>query len=434
MPSGARLGMIVAMTTTASARIVVLGGGFAGLESAFLLRSRLGDRADITLVSDRDTFLFKPNTIYIPFGAKPESLLIPLAKPTAKRGIRFLQGRFEALDPVTRRVRVSDWEVPYDYLVIATGSGMRPEEIPGLAERASTIWTPGEMAELGRRLQGLVIDAKAGAHRRLLFAVPPNNKCAGPLYEMVLMTETWLRRQGVRDHVDITWTTFENTYIQAFGPKLHDVISSEFRERGIDGYTASRVNRVEDGEAHYESGLRKPFDLLVAFPPYVSAVRYDGLASDDRGFLATDPDSRRVKDQERIFAPGDAGDFPVKQAFLAFLQADVVANTIAAEVQGRGPADAFDPVSMCVMEEFDRATFAQVPLRVTGDPLRPVEVRPGAEDVYKVGVSPLWRLGKKMLGVYLPLRFRNGLPFHQGAPWAVMEVGLKGMAGVLARR
>jgi sulfide:quinone oxidoreductase len=63
-----------------------------------------------------------------------------------------------------------------------------------------------------------------------------------------------------------------------------------------------------------------------------------------------------------------------------------------------------------------------------------VEVRPDANGAYKVGVSPLWRLGKKMLGVYLPVRFGHGLPFHQGAPWAAMELGLKGMAGVLARR
>lgn len=418
----------------ATPRIVVLGGGFAGLESAFLLRSRLGDRADITVVSDRDAFLFKPNTIYIPFGGRVESLLIPLAKPAAKRRIRLLHGSVEEVDPIARRVRAGGWEAPYDYLVIATGSGMRSEEIPGLAEHASTIWTPGEMADLGRRLQAVANTATAGQRRRILFAVPPNNKCAGPLYEIVMMTETWLRRRGVREHVDIEWTTVEQSYIQAFGPKLHEVVTQAFRERGIDGHTGMTLDRVDPGVARYAAGESREFDLLVAFPPYVSAVRYEGLPADDRGFLQTDADSRRVRGHDRVFAPGDAGDFPVKQAFLAFLQADVVADTIAAEVQGREAPAAFDPVSMCVMEEFDTATFAQVPLRVTGDPTRPVEVRPDADGAYKVGVSPLWRLGKKMLGLYLPLRFRNGLPFHEGAPWTAMEVGLKGMAAALARR
>jgi sulfide:quinone oxidoreductase len=87
---------------------------------------------------------------------------------------------------------------------------------------------------------------------------------------------------------------------------------------------------------------------------------------------------------------------------------------------------------MCVMEMLDKATFAQVPLRVTGDPARPVEVRPDADGDYKVGVSPMWRLGKKVLGFYLPMRFNAGEPFHAGAAWQLMDVGLKGMAGALA--
>jgi sulfide:quinone oxidoreductase len=144
--------------------------------------------------------------------------------------------------------------------------------------------------------------------------------------------------------------------------------------------------------------------------------------------------SRRVIGTDRIYAPGDAGDFPVKQAFLAFLQADSVAEHIVAEVTGKEPAYVFDPVSMCVMEELDKATFAQVPLDLTGDPLHPVAVRADANGTYRVGVSPLWRLGKKMLGLYLPLRFKSGLPFHSGAPWRAMDVGLKAMSALLARR
>jgi NADH dehydrogenase FAD-containing subunit len=415
-------------------RIVVVGGGFAGLESAFLARSLLGDSADITLVSDSDTFLFKPNTIYIPFGQSAESLRIPLAKPTAKRNIRLVRAAFEGLDPGAGTVRAGQWTIPYDHLVLATGAAMRPDEIPGLAEYAETIWTPEAMASLGRSLHEVADAAARGERSRILFTVPPNNKCAGPLYELVLMTDTWLRGRKVRERVDISWTTFEATYVQAFGPKLHEVVTEEFAERGVTGHTGWTLERVEEGIAHFAGDRHATFDLLVAFPPYVSAVRYDDLPSDDRGFLLTEPGWRRVQGHEQIYAPGDSGDFPVKQAFLAFLQADATAGAIAAAVAGRAPSMPFDPVSMCVMEEFDRATFAQVPLRTTGDPARPVEVRPDADGAYRVGVSPLWRLGKKALGVYLPLRFRNGLPFHQGAPWRVMDTALKVMSTALARR
>jgi sulfide:quinone oxidoreductase len=76
---------------SAKARIVVLGGGFAGLETAFYLRAKLGSRAALTLVSDRHEFLFKPNTIYIPFGADPSSFLIPLGGPA--KGMSALLAR-----------------------------------------------------------------------------------------------------------------------------------------------------------------------------------------------------------------------------------------------------------------------------------------------------------------------------------------------------
>ncbi len=84
------------------------------------------------------------------------------------------------------------------------------------------------------------------------------------------------------------------------------------------------------------------------------------------------------------------------------------------------------------MEQFDKATFAQVPLRLTGVPDKPIEVRPGADAMYRVGTSSAWRLGKMMLGLYLPWRFSAGNPFHAGLPWRVMEVGLRVMSRLLA--
>jgi NADH dehydrogenase FAD-containing subunit len=290
------------------------------------------------------------------------------------------------------------------------------------------------MLSLGRRLEQAVVRARQGEEQTVLFAVPPGNKCAGPLYELVLMTETWLRRRGVRERFRLVFATYEDTYIQAFGPKLHDVVTAEFAARGIEGRTRVRLERAAVGESSLAGGETIDHDLLVAFPPYVAAARFAGLPADDRGFLLTEAAHRRVRGQERIYAPGDAGDFPVKQAFLAFLQADASAEAIAAAVHGREPEGGFDPVSMCVMEELDTATFAQVPLVVTGDPARPVAVRADANGSYRVGVSPAWRLGKKLLGLYLPFRFQAGLPFHSGVPWRAMDLGLKGMAGVLARR
>jgi sulfide:quinone oxidoreductase len=418
---------------SARPQIVIVGSGFAGLETAFLLRMRARDKADITLVSERKAFMFRPNTIYIPFGAEPEKLEFDLDRAFSHRMIRWLGGSAVGVRPDEHVLEMGDGSlVPYDKLVIATGAGMRPEEIPGLAEHAATIWTAQSMLGVRERFERVRERARSGERSRVLFLVPPNNKCAGPLYEIVLMFETWLHREHIRDAVEVGWSTYEQTYIQAFGPRLHDVVTEEFKARGIHGETNEIVSHVRPGEVHYASGYNRVYDELIAFPPYVSAVPYESLPSDDRGFITTEFKTRQVVGHPDIYAPGDAGDFPVKQAFLAFLQADTVAEHISSELGVHAFERPFDPVSMCIMEMFDKATFAQVPLELTGDPSRPVQVRPDANGDYKVGTGHTWRLGKKMLGAAVPMRFSAGEPFHAGLGWQMMEVGLKGMSGVLA--
>ncbi len=416
----------------ANSRVLILGGGFGGLETAFDLRRLVGDRAEITLVSDQDHFLFKPNSIYVPFGLDPERLKVGLAKPAAKRGIRLVHGHAHEIDADARRVAVDEQSLDYDQLVIATGSGMRPSEIPGLSEHAISMWTPEEMLELRAGFERTLEAAKTGNRQRVLFLIPPNNKCAGPLYEIVLMFETWLRRKGGRDATSITWATYEDGYIQAFGPRLHHLVTGEFLRRGIEGHTDWVVDSVDSKGVEFHNGERLEHDLLVAFPPYVASTPFPGLEADDRGFLATDLATRRLERHPEIYAVGDAGDFPVKQAFLAFLQADAAASQIASVILGTEPKLSFDPVSMCIMEQFDKATFAKVPLRLTGDPAHPIEVRPDANGDYRVGSNRVWRIGKKMLGTSVPWRFRHGKPFHAGAFWSGMDVGLKAMSGVLS--
>jgi NADH dehydrogenase FAD-containing subunit len=431
MPAAPRPATLSVMTERQ--RIVILGAGFAGLETAFLLRMRMRDKADVTCVSDRPAFTFRPNTIYVPFGADPADLLVDLSKPFHRRHITHLTDRVTGVGPDAHEVALAGGaKLHYDKLVIATGAAMRPEEIPGLAEHAATIWTPESMLGVRERFHEARDAARSGRRSKVLFLIPPNNKCAGPLYEIVMMFETWLRREQAREQVDITWSTFEQTYIQAFGPRLHEVVSAEFEQRGIDGHTEETVTEIVAGEARYGDGSTRSFDHLIAFPPYISAVGYESLPSDDRGFLKTELTTRQVTGHPDIYAPGDAGDFPVKQAFLAFLQADTVAEHIASEAGMHAFEKPFDPVSMCIMEMFDKATFAQVPLALTGDPARPVTVRADADGDYRVGTGSTWRLGKKMLGSTVPMRFHAGEPFHAGLAWQMMEVGLKGMSSMLA--
>ena len=80
-------------------RIVILGAGFAGLETAFLLRMRMRDAAELVCVSDRQGFTVRPNTIYVPFGADPGDLVVDLEKPFHRRHITHIHDRVVGVDP-----------------------------------------------------------------------------------------------------------------------------------------------------------------------------------------------------------------------------------------------------------------------------------------------------------------------------------------------
>ena len=143
---------------------------------------RLHDAVDIRLVSASDQFTFRPEQIYVPFGADPASLLVDLHKPLRRRRVDFVAGNAADVDADAQLVTLRDGQrLRYDKLIVATGAGTHAQEIPGLQEHAATIWTSDSMLEVRRRFQHARDAARRGEHQRVLFLIPPNNKCSGPL-------------------------------------------------------------------------------------------------------------------------------------------------------------------------------------------------------------------------------------------------------------
>jgi sulfide:quinone oxidoreductase len=414
-------------------RVVVLGTGMAANEATFLLHSRLSGRVDLQVVSDRERFLFWPNLVYVPFGAKPEASELRMDMVLANNGIPLLVQRVEGVDSGAGRVHLVDGtQLPYEHLVIATGARPRPQEIPGLREHALTMWDSAGALTLQERFTHLRGQAREGASQRVLFVVPRHNQCTLPLYEVALMLDTWLRRERAREPVRIVFITHEMSFAEACGPRMHEVIDREFTERGMDGHAGEQLINVRAHEAAFAGGRTERFDLLVTIPPHGPGIRYEGLPADDRGFLHVEAGTRQVLGHPELYAPGDAGDFPIKDAFVSLLQADAVAHHVAAVVTGRDFKRPFDALSLSVIDMLDRAAFAQLPLEVTGDPDHPVRPRAGAEADYKLGVSPAWRMSKRIFASSVLMRFAAGEPFQAGAGWRLMDVGMQAMTGMLA--
>jgi sulfide:quinone oxidoreductase len=414
-------------------RVVVLGAGVAGLEAALLLARQLAGRVDVHVVSDSDEFLLRPNLVYVPFGADLTASRLFVDETLARAEIQRERGTVEGVDTDIGRVHlVNGRQLPYEHLVIATGAASWPHAVPGLDEHAVSIWEPARMLTLRERFLHIRGRAREGARQRVLFVVPRHNRYPLPLYEVALMFDTWLRREGVREQVELGFVTQEASFAEAAGPRMHEVIEHEFAERRIDARASERVVEVRPHDASFAGGSVEGFDLLVTAPPHRAGVRLDGLPLDEHGFVRVQSPTRQVVDHPELYAPGDAGDFPLKDTFLALLQADAVAHHIAAAVRGAHFDRPFEPTSVQIIDMLDKAAFAQLTLETTGDPDHPVRPRADAADEYKVGVSRRWRAARRMLSSYLLMQFAGGEPFRTGPGWRFMDLGVRAMAGMLS--
>ena len=330
--------------------IVILGGGTGGTLLANLLASQIGAKATITVVSSHLQHYYQPGWLYVPFGAQdPRSLSRP-ERELLNDKVELVHADVEALDAVARTVTMADGtQIHFDFLVIATGSQVTPEDVPGLAEGGHHFYTLEGASRLYAALQefdgGKVVVGVGGLPY----------KCPVAPLEFTFLLEDFLAKRGLREKTEITYTfpigrcfTMET---------VADLAQRYLDERGIKVETFFNLEAIKPAERLAVSleGTELPFDLCVMIPPHRGANFLQGHPlADSRGWVKTDRESLRVPGQERIWAIGDATDLPISKAgSTAHFQASVVAEQIAAMVEEREPdakKAAYGGHVMCFLE------------------------------------------------------------------------------------
>lgn len=397
-----------------STRIVIVGGGLAGLEAALYLRERMEERAHITIVSENEHFLFRPFLTYVPFGLDPQSVKLDLSSISSAHDIQFHTGRVDAVNSTAKLVQAGSQSFRYDYLILATGASIVREPIEGIG-RGFTIWNEAEMGRLRTALEKAIAAAQAGKSTQILFLVPPGCAWSGPLYEIALMTSTWLRRKELRGKFELRLVTHEKSFIEVLGSRIEQAIGKELSTHDITAEVERTPARVEQDRVVFEDGPDAPFDLLITAPVYRGTGPRDGVAVDAQGFYWTVLETRQSVTADDIYAVGDASDYPVKQGYLALLQADSAGEHIASRVLGVEPEFQFRPSTFWMMEELNATLFAY---GLEADQLDEVESLPAGR---------LRRL--EMMG-YLPKHSRLGNPLYSGLLWKGTEVGLRVLDGL----
>lgn len=143
-------------------RIVIIGAGFAGMYaalSAARLRDIQGaspDKLEIALVAPEPTLVVRPR-LYEP---KPETLTAPLQDVLKAIDVVYVRGHAEAIDTRSKVVEIAAAQgarkkLPYDRLVVATGSRLFRPNVPGLAEHGFSVDQLDDAVALDRHLHGL---------------------------------------------------------------------------------------------------------------------------------------------------------------------------------------------------------------------------------------------------------------------------------------
>ena len=328
--------------------IIIVGGSFAGIKSAWDLRNSLPRRHRITLISDEPKTIFRPSFPRVVFEDFPlEELALDLAKNFAGTGIEFIRDKLVGVDQSGNQIITAGGKRKFDFLVIATGARHAYEILPGCREYAMPVCDPSRILETKKA----ILDFREGdLYAGVGAGFTPAD---APPMEMLLGLDYRLRKLGTRNRARMSFITDKERLLPPGGPTTWNYLEALFKKRGINALLEVELNRLDADYLYFEDGSKKPYDLCLLTPPYrgVKELGDSGL-TDERGFIPVELNTMRAKQSENsnIYAVGDAATTPgPKAGHLALMQAGVAAAHIAWRINRKGHVPSYLPEFKFVM-------------------------------------------------------------------------------------
>jgi sulfide:quinone oxidoreductase len=333
--------------------IIVIGDANAGIITANKLRMHTGKDVKITIIGDSEKTYFKPEGVLIPFNSvdyrdtlKPTDFLI-------NYGIARIKARATKIDLENQLVFLNNGrQISYDYLVIATGDRLVPEDIPGYGPDVYHFYDIDNALRLEKMLQ----DFKGGK-----IVVGPSSvpfQCPVAPGEFVFGLDLFLRRKGIRDKSEITLITPMNDVLPF--KDVSDLVRKGFEEHGIKFMPGFKTDNIDSGKNSVIStkGESLEYNKLILIPPHKGQkLLTDSGMSDETGYVKVDKYTLQYKDYSNVFVVGDAADFPMKVGAFGHSEAAYVAGKIASEISGFISDKEFDGFMGCSSVYADQTAF-----------------------------------------------------------------------------
>lgn len=371
-------------------RVLIAGGGVAALEAALALRDLAGERLSTTLLAPEPEFVYRPMRVREPF-AYSGAQHYALQDIADDVGVELRQDAFRWLDPAARVVHTGAGDqLPYDALILALGARQHPR-----FRHALTL----DDKRLDDQLHGLIQDVEEGYTHKLAFIAPRRMPWPLPLYELALMTAR--RAWDMNAEVSIALVTPEAAPLAIFGRAASEAVQNLLAQHGIRVIPSAHCETPAAGQVVVHPGPQTlHVDRVIALPELFGPATPGLPKEDGHGFISIDAHCA-VRGLERVYAAGDATDFPVKHGGIAAQQADAAAEAIAALAGAPIEPGKFEPVIHGILLGGGKPLHLSA--RIVGGYGTSSEV--GEEWSF----SPTAKITAKYLGPYLESRDRIAL-------------------------
>jgi sulfide:quinone oxidoreductase len=350
-------------------RVLVLGGGFAGVETAIYLRK---EGFEVTLVSERDYLYVYPTAIWIPTGVQSfERTCLSLEGLGAAHGFDVVVDAVASIEAKRDTVTLVSGAVMqgYDYTVVAMGASKMRH--PGIENSLSICGAPEQSLLLKERLEALVIQRSGKI--AMGFGGNPKDSSAvrgGPGFELMFNVDHHLRKLGIREQFELTMFAPMEEPGKRMGPQALEMMDLFFGKLGIDRRFGTKIKGFESNGVRFEDGSLLEADLTMFIPAGDGheVIKASDLPQNDAGFVTIDDDCRiRFDDADgpqHWYAVGDVAalegpDWRAKQGHIAEVMARNTAFNIAAHSRGdtarKGYAEHIN--ILCVMDSGNGAAF-----------------------------------------------------------------------------
>lgn len=346
-------------------KVTVLGAGFGGLELTTILSESLGDRLDLTLIDQHESFYFGFSKLDVMFGSKPaDSVKIPYSS-IAKPGVKFRQEKVTSIDPSTKTVTTEKGTYVSDILVVALGANYDTSATPGLSEHGNEYYSFSGAEKLRDVLPGF-----SSGHAVVGVCGAPF-KCPPAPSECALMLHDYLTTRGVRDNCSIGLVIPFGLPIPP-SPDSSKALLKAFEERNIKFIPQRKVSAVNNRSIVLDDGTELPCDLFLGIPKHVAPDVVLKSALSENGWIPVDRSNLRTK-FSGVYAVGDVTSVGTPKAgVFAEGAAKVAAASIINDVNGNENAAAYTGAGSCYIE-FGQGTVARVDVDFFSGP-KPVGV------------------------------------------------------------